>query len=70
MGSTVNRDTQSPQQEKQTTMTLPADAIAIGIGATLGALSRHHAGRVTAEWIATDPHHLGRFPSPDGTQEE
>ncbi|CAJ1938320.1 unnamed protein product [Cylindrotheca closterium] len=42
-------------------MTLPVDAFAIGVGATLGALSRHHAGRVTAEWIGTEPNRLGQF---------
>jgi len=40
---------------------IPNDAVAIGIGACLGALSRYHAGRLAAEWIATDPNKLGKF---------
>lgn len=42
-------------------MTPPVDAFAIGIGATLGALSRHQVGRVTSEWIAAEPNRLGKF---------
>jgi CrcB protein len=34
---------------------IPVDALAIGIGAFFGALSRYQAGRMAAEWIATDP---------------
>lgn len=40
---------------------IPADAVAIGIGAFFGALSRYQAGRLAAEWIATDPNRLGKF---------
>jgi fluoride ion exporter CrcB/FEX len=40
---------------------IPADAVAIGIGAFFGALSRYQAGRIAAEWIATDPNRLGKF---------
>ena len=37
---------------------LPSDAVAVGVGAVFGALSRHHVGRVAADWIATDPKRL------------
>jgi CrcB protein len=37
------------------------DAVALGIGAFFGAMSRHQAGRLAAEWIATDPNRLGRY---------
>ena len=40
---------------------IPADAVAIGVGAFFGALSRYQAGRVAAEWIANDPNRLGKF---------
>lgn len=40
---------------------IPADAVAVGIGAAFGALSRYHAGRIATEWIATDPNRLGKF---------
>jgi fluoride ion exporter CrcB/FEX len=40
---------------------IPADAVAIGVGAFFGAVSRYQAGRVAAEWIATDPNRLGKF---------
>jgi CrcB protein len=40
---------------------VPTDAVAIGIGAAFGALSRYHAGRIATEWIATDPNRLGKF---------
>lgn len=40
---------------------IAGDALAIGIGAFFGAMSRHHAGRVASEWIATDPSRLGHF---------
>ena len=40
---------------------IPADAVAIGIGAFFGALSRYQAGRLAAEWIANDPNRLGKF---------
>jgi hypothetical protein len=33
---------------------LPNDALAIGIGAFFGAMSRHQVGIVAAEWIAKD----------------
>jgi CrcB protein len=44
-------------------MTLPlaGDALAIGVGAFFGAMSRHQAGRVAADWIAKDPNTLGRY---------
>lgn len=38
---------------------LPNDAVAISIGACLGALSRYHTGRLAAEYIAADPNKLG-----------
>lgn len=34
---------------------IPADAVALGVGAFCGALCRHQAGRLAAEWIAKDP---------------
>ena len=34
---------------------LPHDALALGIGAFLGAMSRYQAGRLFAEYIASDP---------------
>lgn len=37
------------------------DAMAIGAGAVLGAMSRHHVGKLASEWIATDPNRLGSF---------
>jgi len=37
------------------------EAIALGVGAFAGAMSRHQAGKLMAEWIATDPNRLGRF---------
>ena len=40
---------------------IPSDAIAIGIGATLGALSRYQAGRMAAEFIATDPNKFSKL---------
>mmetsp|Transcript_8253 Transcript_8253/g.23747 ORF Transcript_8253/g.23747 Transcript_8253/m.23747 type:complete len:164 (-) Transcript_8253:357-848(-) len=40
---------------------IPADAVAIGFGAFLGALSRYQAGRLAAEWIASDPSRYGKF---------
>jgi fluoride ion exporter CrcB/FEX len=40
---------------------IPADAVAIGVGAFLGALSRYQCGRLAAEWIATDPNKLGKL---------
>ena len=40
---------------------IPADAFAIGVGAFFGALSRYQAGRMAAEWIATDPNRLGKL---------
>ena len=43
-----------------TTLLLP-DALALGAGAFLGAVSRHQAGRLAAEWIALDPTHNRRY---------
>jgi fluoride ion exporter CrcB/FEX len=40
---------------------IPADAVAVGMGAVLGAVSRYQAGRWAAEWIATDPKRLQKF---------
>jgi len=40
---------------------IPADAVAVGFGAFLGALSRYQVGRMAAEWIATDPNRLGKL---------
>ena len=34
---------------------IPNDAVAIGVGAVFGALSRYQAGRLAGEWIASDP---------------
>jgi fluoride ion exporter CrcB/FEX len=42
-------------------MWLPSDAVAIGVGAFLGAYSRHRVGQAAAEWIASDPNKLGRY---------
>lgn len=38
---------------------LTSDAAAVAIGAVFGALSRYQAGKVAAEWIASDPRRLG-----------
>ena len=40
---------------------IPADAIAIGIGAFLGALSRYQIGRLATEWISQDPNRWGKL---------
>ena len=40
---------------------IPADAIAIGVGAFFGALARYQVGRVAAEYIANDPTRFGKF---------
>jgi CrcB protein len=40
---------------------IPADAVAIGVGAFFGALSRYQAGRLAADYIARDPNRLGKF---------
>lgn len=40
---------------------ITSDAIALGIGAFCGAMSRYQAGKFAAEWIASDPKRLGRF---------
>ena len=40
---------------------IPSDAVAIGVGAALGALSRYQAGRMAAEFIATDPNKLSKL---------
>ena len=38
--------------------TIPHDALAIGFGAVLGALSRYQIGRLAADYIASDPQRL------------
>lgn len=40
---------------------IPSDAVAIGIGAFLGAMSRHHIGVAAADWIASNPNRFGGF---------
>ncbi len=40
---------------------LPADVMALGVGAFLGALSRYQCGKLATDWIATDPSRLGKF---------
>mmetsp|Transcript_61274 Transcript_61274/g.149990 ORF Transcript_61274/g.149990 Transcript_61274/m.149990 type:complete len:162 (+) Transcript_61274:24-509(+) len=40
---------------------VPADALALGIGAFFGALSRYQAGRIATEFIANDPNKFGKF---------
>jgi CrcB protein len=40
---------------------IPSDAVAIGLGAFFGAMSRYQAGRVAAERIASDPNRFGKF---------
>lgn len=40
---------------------LAADAMAIGVGAVLGALTRYQCGKVAASWIASDPNRFGKF---------
>ena len=40
---------------------IPSDAVAIGVGAALGALSRYQAGRMAAEFIATDPNKFSKL---------
>ena len=40
---------------------LPADALAIGVGAFMGAICRYQTGRVAAEYIASDPKRLGHL---------
>ena len=40
---------------------LPADALALGVGAFFGALSRYQCGKLAADWIASDPARLGKF---------
>lgn len=40
---------------------IPNDAIALGIGAFCGAMSRYQAGRLAAEWIASDPKRLAHY---------
>jgi CrcB protein len=42
-------------------MWLPSDAVAIGVGAFLGAYGRHRVGQAAADWIASDPNRLGRY---------
>ena len=50
-------------RNSSSTMTalIPHDAVALGIGAFCGALSRYHAGRLASEWIASDPKRLGQY---------
>ena len=40
---------------------IPADSIAIGLGAFVGAMSRYQAGRMAAEYIASDPKRFGHL---------
>lgn len=40
---------------------LPMDAVALGVGAFFGALSRYQCGKVAADFVATDPHRLGKL---------
>jgi fluoride exporter len=40
---------------------IPHDAIALGIGAFMGVMSRYQVGRLAGEWIATDPNRLVRY---------
>lgn len=40
---------------------VPSEVVAVGVGAVLGAVSRHQAGKLAAEWIASDPQRLGRY---------
>ena len=40
---------------------IPADAVAIGLGAFAGAISRYQAGRLAAEYIASDPKRFGHL---------
>ena len=40
---------------------IPNDAVAIGLGACLGAMSRYQVGRWAADYIATDPQKFGRL---------
>jgi fluoride exporter len=37
------------------------DAMAIGFGAVLGALTRYQCGKWAASWIASDPQRFGKF---------
>lgn len=39
----------------------PADVVAIGAGAVLGAMVRYQVGRLAAEYIASDPKRLGHL---------
>lgn len=38
---------------------IPSEAIAVGVGAVCGALTRYQCGRLAGEWIASDPNRLG-----------
>ncbi|KAL7570116.1 hypothetical protein ACA910_017148 [Epithemia clementina (nom. ined.)] len=40
---------------------IPADAVAIGLGAFAGAMARYQAGRLAAEYIASDPKRFGHL---------
>lgn len=40
---------------------LPVDAIALGVGAFFGALSRYQCGRLAADFIASDPQRFGKL---------
>ncbi|KAG7341357.1 CrcB-like domain containing protein [Nitzschia inconspicua] len=40
---------------------LPADALALGIGAFFGALSRYQVGQMAAKYIASDPKQYGKL---------
>jgi len=40
---------------------VPVDVAALGLGAFVGALSRYQAGKVAADFIATDPKRFGKL---------
>ena len=40
---------------------VPGDIAALGVGAFFGALSRYQAGKVAADFIATDPKRFGKL---------
>lgn len=40
---------------------VPVDVAALGIGAFFGAISRYQAGKVAADFIATDPKRFGKL---------
>mmetsp|Transcript_25564 Transcript_25564/g.54572 ORF Transcript_25564/g.54572 Transcript_25564/m.54572 type:complete len:160 (-) Transcript_25564:717-1196(-) len=40
---------------------VPVDVAALGVGAFFGALSRYQAGKIAADFIATDPKRFGKL---------